>query len=700
VHCENCGSDWPEGVRFCGNCGASLERSCAECGAPTLTADQRFCASCGAPLGGASSSTPAASVASGQANNGGEQAGERRLVSVLFADLVGFTPFSESRDAETVREVLEEYFELCSDAIESHGGTVEKFIGDAVMAVWGSPQAKEDDAERTVRAGLEIATDVALLGQRIGVELRARAGVVTGEAAVRIGAGDTAMVIGDAVNTAARLQSVAAPGTVLVDEATRRASQAAIAFEDGGEQELKGKAEPVQTFTALRVVANVGGVARTSGPEAPLVGRERERDAVIRAFERTAEGGGASMVLALAEPGLGKSRLAWEFEKYTDGISEFYFWHRGRSLSYGEGVAFWALAEMVRTRARITENEEPDEARAKLAETVARHVPDPGERRLVEPRLAALLGLARRPASDRADLFSGWRLFFERLTDESPVVMVFEDLHRADSGLLDFIDYLLEWSAERPIFILALARPEIGERRPEWTNGERPRVTPIPLGRLDDPSMDQLLVGLLPDTQAASVRSKIRDRAEGVPLYAVEIVRMLADRGTLERRGEHYELSGPVEEIEMPETLHALIAARLDDLSVDERRLLQDAAVLGLSFTAAGVAAVSERPIAEVETALERLSARQLIALNDDPFSPEKGQYRFLQGLVQRVAYSTLSRRDRKQRHLRAAEHLKQAFAEEGEEIAGCSRRTISTPPRPTPTPTMPAPSWPGRGRR
>ena len=344
-------------------------------------------------------------------------------------------------------------------------------------------------------------------------------------------------------------------------------------------------------------------------------------------------------------------------------------WHRGRCLAYGEGVAFWALAEMVRSRARITEDEGAESARAKLAATVARHVPDPAERALVEPRLAALLGLQHRQASDQADLFSGWRLFFERLADEAPVMLVFEDLQRADGGLLDFVDYLLEWSAQRPIFIVALARPEGRRAPPEWVSG-RGGVTSLVLEPLDDVAMDGLLDGLIGGPAAAEVRAKIRDRAEGVPLYAVEIVRMLADRGLLERSGERYAPAGPVTEIEIPETLHALIAARLDGLERMERQLLQDAAVLGLSFTASGLAAVSGVPEREVQGTLEGLVAKQLLSVNADPLSPERGHYQFLQGLVRRVAYGTLARRDRKQLHLRAAEHVERLLGREAVELA------------------------------
>jgi class 3 adenylate cyclase/tetratricopeptide (TPR) repeat protein len=583
---------------------------------------------------------------------------------VLFADLVGFTGLSEHRDPEEVRDLLSKYFDRCRAFIERYGGTVEKFIGDAVMAVWGSPVAREDDAERAVRAALALTNAVALLGEEIGMpELRARAGVLTGNAAVELGADGEGMVLGDTVNTAARLQSIAAPGGVLVDDVTRRASEAAIAYEDGGQHEVKGREQAVQTWTALRVVAGAGGARRSAGLEAPFVGHERELAQIIESFEDTAEHGRACLVTITGDAGSGKSRLLWEFFKYMDGVERVVRWHQGRCLSYGDGVAYWALADMVRARAGISEEEEPGSARGKLSEAVALYVADGRERQLVEPRLAHLLGLEQRTASDRADLFSGWRLFFERMSEEAPVVLVFEDLQWADSGLLEFIDYLLEWSADRPLFVLALGRSELLESRPAWSDGA------ISLERLPDAAMHRLLEGLvpgLPDELAA----RVLRRAEGVPLYAVETVRMLLDRGLLTLDGSRYRVSGNVEELDVPETLHALAAARLDGLTATERTVLQDAAVYGQSFTPAGVAALEDRPVEAVTKILDGLVAKQIVGFNDDRLSAERGQYHFLQGLLRTTAYATLSRRDRKSRHLAAARYLQESWGEEAPEMA------------------------------
>jgi tetratricopeptide (TPR) repeat protein len=358
---------------------------------------------------------------------------------------------------------------------------------------------------------------------------------------------------------------------------------------------------------------------------------------------------------------MGKSRLLWEFSKYIDGLERVVLWHQGRSLSYGEGVAFWALAEMIRPRIGIVEEEDPDQAREKLHAAVREHVPDERERRLVEPRLAHLLGLEERVAPDRADLFSGWRLFLERLAAERPVVLVFEDFHWADSGLLDFIEYLLEWSSDFPIFILTLGRPEPAGARPGWPS--------LALDRLSSEAMLEVLAGLVPGLPE-DLAARIVERAEGVPLYAVETVRMLLDRGLLAQDGARYVVTGEIEELAIPETLQALLAARLDGLEPAERTLVQDAAVLGQSFTAAGLAALGERSIDEAERLLDRLVAKQVVAFNDSELSAERGQYLFLQALLRTIAYGMLSRSDRKARHLAAARHLQQAWGSEAGEIA------------------------------
>src|SRR6266536_3509848 len=527
--CSNCGAENPSVGKFCLQCGHRLARACPACGT-ALPSDARFCGECGstiAPNQAPSRAGDAGPVA--RAPGPAEPATERRLVSVLFADLVGFTTLSESRDSEEVRDLLSRYFDACRTVISRYGGTVEKCIGDAVMAVWGAPVANEDDPERAVRAAFDLVEAVSGLGAEVGApDLRVRAGVLTGEATVNLAAHGEGMVAGDVVNTASRIQSVAEPGSVFVGEATRRASEAAIAYEDAGIHELKGKAEPVHLWRALRVTAGRGGLMKSEGLEPPFVGRDRELKLVKGLFHACIDEGRSTLVQVTGIASIGKSRLGWEFFKYMDGVRRVFLWHRGRCLAYGEGVTYWALAEMVRGRAGILEGEDRASATVKLHEAVERYVPDLDDRRFVEPRLARLLGLQERTAPDKTDLFAGWRLFFERLAEQLPVLMVFEDLQWADPSLLEFLDYLLEWSRGFPIFVMTLARP--GTDRTSLA--ARRNATSIYLEPLSGQAMEQLLTGLVPGLPAELTR-KILDRAEGVSLYAVETVRMLLDRGLL-----------------------------------------------------------------------------------------------------------------------------------------------------------------------
>ena len=567
-----------------------------------------------------------------------------------------------------MRELLSRYFESCRRLIELYGGVVEKFIGDAVMAVWGTPVAQEDDAERAVRAALDLVAAVIALGEEVGApELRARAGVLTGAAVANLGAVGEGMVAGDLVNTAARIQAAAEPGSVLVGESTRRASERAVAFEEVGERALKGKDEPVALYRALRVTAARGGALRSEGLEAPFVGRERELRLVKELFHGSADEQRAQLALVTGIAGIGKSRLAWEFEKYVDGLAIEAFWHRGRCLSYGEGVAYWALAEMVRMRCRILEDEEPESARAKLRRALEEYILDVDERAWVEPRLAHLLGLEEGAPGDQENLFSAWRILFERLAEQSPTILVFEDLHWADAGLLDFLEYLLDWSRGHPLFVLALARPEFADKRPSWGAGKR-SFSSLYLEPLSGTAMSDLLGGLTPGLPD-DLRDGILDRAEGVPLYAVETVRMLLDRGLLTREGDVYRATGAVDDLEVPETLHALVAARLDSLAPEERRLVESAAVLGKTFTKQGLAAVRGVPEAELEPLLASLLRKEILSVQADPRSPERGQYTFLQDIVKRVAYETIAKRERKAKHLAAAQFLASAWSAEEDEI-------------------------------
>ncbi|HXX61295.1 MAG TPA: adenylate/guanylate cyclase domain-containing protein, partial [Candidatus Sulfotelmatobacter sp.] len=653
--CSNCGTENKVGRRFCVECGASLAAACPSCGTP-YEAGEKFCGTCGAALTGDAGAARATGPA-GAAPTPPPPATERRLVSVLFADLVGFTPFAEERDAEDVRATLDRYFAMASEVIGRYGGTVEKFIGDAVMAVWGTPAAHEDDAERSVRAALELVDAVHTLGDGI----RARAGVLTGEAAVTIGATNQGLVAGDLVNTASRLQSAAAPGTVLVGEATQRAAAKAIAFEPAGEPALKGKASPVPAWRALRVVAQVGGRNRADALEAPFVGRDDELRLLKDLFHATTREGRARLVSVIGPAGIGKTRLAWEFLKYVDGLVETVWWHEGRSPAYGEGVTFWALGEMVRRRAGLLETDDEATTRAKIAATVAEHVPDADERRWIEPALLTLLGVEAGGGSDQ--LFAAWRTFFERLAATAPVVLVFEDYHYADTGLLDFVDHLLEWSRTVPIYVVTLARPELLDKRPAWGAGKRNFVN-VSLEPLAEPAMRELLAGLVPGLPEPAVKAIVA-RADGVPLYAVETVRMLLAEDKLVLEGNTYHPTSDLTDLAVPETLTALIGSRLDGLAPADRALVQDAAAYGQSFTITGLAAVSGAEAAELEPRLARLVQAELLTRTVDPRSPERGQYAFVQALIREVAYRTLSKAARKARHLAAARYFESLGSDE-----------------------------------
>jgi class 3 adenylate cyclase/tetratricopeptide (TPR) repeat protein len=658
VTCGDCGAVLAADAKFCSECGHARQQSCPSCGSP---ATGRFCSQCGTSLPGAA--TPARSAsAPGTAN---QSVSERRVTSVLFADLVGFTPLSEDRDSEDVREILSRYFDMARVVINRYGGTIEKFIGDAVMAVWGVPIAREDDAERAVRAGLELIDSTIALREQVSVtELSMRVGIVTGEVAVTIGATGQGMVAGDPVNTASRIQALAAPNQVWVDPETRALTSAAVAYTDEGEHVLKGKVERMRLFAARRVVASVGGAQRVDGLEAPFTGRDREMRLVKELFHAVLEEARPRLVSITGLAGVGKSRLGWEFFKHLDGINDLVRWHRGRCLPYGEGVAFWALTEMVRSRLDVLEGDEPAIMADKLARGMARWVRDADERAWIEPRLAVLLGIGATAGSagfNREDLFSAWQLFFERLVveDATGVVLLVEDLQWADDGLLDFIEHLLQRS-NAPIFILTFARPELNERRDGWATDRR--ATAIHLEPLPLQAMAEIIDGLVGDLPVA-MRDTLVERSEGIPLYAVETVRSLIDRDVVVPvEGRYVLATGAQPDLgrSAPTSLQTLIAARLDLLTPEQRRAVQDAAVLGLAFPRSALIAfdAGQPDVNGVDAVLDSLVRKEILTLESDPRSPERGQYRFVQAMVRTVAYDTLSRRDRKARHLLAAGQL------------------------------------------
>jgi class 3 adenylate cyclase len=656
--CPTCAAEQPEGAKFCITCGAPQQTGCPSCGTAVISG-ARFCFECGAALGAAQ---PPASTAGPVAS--------RRITSVLFGDLLGFTPLAESRDQEDVRELLSRYFEECSRIVARYGGVVEKFIGDAVMAVWGVPATHEDDAERSVRAGLELVAATAALGSEVGVpELAMRVGIVTGEVAVTVGAEMQGMVAGDPVNTASRVQSVAAPGQVWVDETTRLLTSASISYVDVGSHTLKGKAEPMPLWAARAVVGTTGGVQRADGLEAPLVGRDRELRLVKELFHGVAETGRPGLLVVSGDAGVGKTRLGWEFSKYTDGIADSCRWHAGKCVSYGEGIAYYAVAEAVRSRLETGLGEAATDPQPEIGELVDRglaaYVADADERAYLAPRLGALLGVGGTATHTREDLFAAWTMFFERVSrGTEPVVMLIDDAQYADEGLALFLEHLLA-AATFPCFVMLLARPELVADRPTLVTNRRATVlhlepfSPDDMGRL----VDGLVHGL-----PRHVRDQLVERAEGIPTYAVETIRALIDRDLVVPRGGAYVLADlaslDLDEIGAPASLQALISARLDRLDPDQRRVVDRASVAGGSVDPALLAELCS-DIPDLEAALAALVRSQIFTVEHDRLSSEQGRYQFVQSALRQVAYSTLSRRDRKAIHLRLLDAMTRDASDE-----------------------------------
>lgn len=658
VICNSCGAENAADHSYCPECGSTLMRTCANCQTENDPSN-KYCFNCGTAL---------------RADDGlrlvpepTADPGERRLVSVLFADLVGFTSFSEGLDPEDVRSMLTRFYEKCREIIDRYGGTTDKFIGDAVMGVWGAVGAHEDDAERATRAALELVDMVAGLGEELTIpELAVRAGVLSGSASVGPGGNEQGLVVGDLVNTASRLQSIAPPGKVYVGAATRDLVGSAIEFRTVGEHRLKGKDLPVEVFEAVRVLAL--STARTSGDllEGPFVGRQDELRLLKDQLHATTRENRARMVSIIGEAGIGKSRLSAELIRYIDGITESIYYHRGRSPAYGDGVTFWALGEMIRQRAGIVEGEDSGQARAKLRAMVAEFASNEEDQRWIEPRLAAVIGLAQNPSGDRSEHFAALRAFFQAISHKGTVLMVFEDLQWADDGLLDFIEELVERTTSNPILVLCLSRPELLERRPAWV-ASRKRTLTMHLSRLDDAAMRELVTGLAPGLPEA-IAARVAERAAGVPLHAVEFIRMLLNTGQLTRKGDVFTFHGEDDEIPVPDSVSAIIGARIDRLSPEAQSILRDGSVLGLTFALDSLAGLRDESPGNLESALRELVRQEILEFDENPRSPERGQYRFVQGLIREVVYSRLSRQERVSCHLAVAE----MFESSGEpELAG-----------------------------
>ncbi len=657
MNCSNCGTENQPDRKFCKECGTALAPVCTACGTGNDPGD-RFCGNCGSGLTVAPAAAPGAVADVSQHTSADQPVVEgKRFVSVLFADIVSYTAFSEKRDSEDIRDMLTVYFERAREIIERFGGAVDKFIGDAVMGVWGATGVREDDAQRAVRAALELVDMVAALGDELGIaELALRAGVNSGSTSVGPGGNEKGLVVGDLVNVASRLQSIAEPGTVFVGSATESVTNRAIDYQPMGEHSVKGKSEAVAAWKAVRVGSMVRGKSEGDVRPPPFVGRERElrllKDtlAVVQTEQRSQH------VAIIGEGGIGKTRLANEFKNHIDGYAEDIYWHQGRSPSYGDGVTFWALGEMVRQRAGIVEGEEPRRARTRLRTVVADFVPTEEDRERIEPRLAGLLGLADMPAGSQSELFSAFRSFFQLIATRNPAILVFEDLHWADVGMVEFIAELVERSTKSPMLVITLARPDILDRHPNWGSRHRSSVA-VRLAAMSEPEMQQMITEYLPGL-AADVVAKISERAAGFPLYAVEMVRMLTAIGELVEEDGRFRYEGDPAVMALPDSLQAVIGARLDRLDPTEQSLLQDGAILGQTFTLDGLARLRGEPAEELEKRLSHFIKLELLDLEDDPRSPERGQYGFVQSLIREVAYHRIPRQERRAKHVTVAEYF------------------------------------------
>ena len=640
MECPSCGADNAPGNKHCSACGTRLERPCPGCGSIN-PAEHRFCSQCGEALEGG------APTKRGQR----PRTEERRFVTALFADLVGFTPLTESSDAEDVRNLLTRYFERGRTLIESFGGVVDKFIGDAITAFWGAEVSHEDDAERAVRAALELVDAVAALGAELGnPQLAARVGILSGETAVGPGGNQHGLVIGDIVNTAARLQAVAEAGTVIVGESTRSLTEGAIEYASLDPKVLKGKTSPVAVWQAVRPLSAHGGRRRMRGLEGPFVGRQEELRILEDQLSVVARQRRPRLISIVGEGGIGKSRLVSELKAYAGAQPDGVQWLQGRSPAYGDGVTFWALGEMIRQLAGLAETADTSTSLARLRATLSEYVLDPQDRRWIEPRLEGLLGLAPVPPGDRDELYGALRMFFQRITEHGPTVLVFEDLHWADPGLVDFVEQLVERSPRHPLLVIILARPALLERHPGW-GASKPHRLSIHLGALAEAEVAELVRALAPDMTGAEVE-RIAAASAGVPLYAVELVRTWVATGLRDGR------SAGGGGLSIPDSLQSVIGARLDLLDPVDRALLQQASILGQTFTIDALEALSRDDAIDVIDSLARLTRAEVLAVEDDPASPERGQYRFIQELIREVAYGRMTRTERRAKHIAAASYL------------------------------------------
>jgi class 3 adenylate cyclase/tetratricopeptide (TPR) repeat protein len=633
MNCLVCGQENPAGFKFCGACGAELD----------------------------SAPAPARE--------------ERKVITVLFADLVGFTSRAEKLDPEDVRAMLSPYYARLRHELERHGGTVEKFIGDAVVALFGAPVAHEDDPERAVRAALAIREAIAELNEADPtLELEVRIAVNTGEALVALGSRPElgeGMASGDVVNTAARLQTAAPVGGILVGEATYRATTHVIEYREAASVEAKGKASPVPAWEAIAARARFGFDVEQR-PRTPLVGRERERDVLTGALDHVRNDLSPQLVTLVGVPGIGKSRLIAELFQVVESDSDLILWRQGRSLPYGEGLSYWAVAEIVKSQLGLLETDSTETAGEKLRASLTGAISDPKEAAWIERHLRPLVGLdvsVAEGADRRAEAFAAWRRFLEGVAEGIPIVLVFEDLHWADDGLLDFVDYLADWASGVAMLIVCTARPELLSRRPGWGGGKRNAST-VTVSALAPSETAQLLAELLDQVLLpAEIQSAVLKRTEGNPLFAEEYVRMLQDRGFLVHGEGGWQLDER-EQLPLPETVQGMIAARLDSLEPADKELVQNAAVLGKVFWTGALAELTGRESFLIDEQLHGLERKEFVRRERRSGVAGETQYAFLHLLLRDVAYSQIPRSERADKHGRTAAWLESLSSDRSEDRA------------------------------
>jgi class 3 adenylate cyclase/tetratricopeptide (TPR) repeat protein len=565
---------------------------------------------------------------------------ERKVVTVLFCDLVGFTSRAEAMDPEDVEAFLGPYHDRLRSELERYGGTVEKFIGDAVMALFGAPVAHEDDPERAVRAALAI-RDWALESE----EAQVRLAVTTGEALVRLDArpeSGEGMASGDVVNTAARLQAAAPVNGILVDETTYRATRHVIEHVEAEPVDAKGKAEPISVWEP-RTARTRFGVDVAHAARSELVGRDRELGILRDAFARAVHDRIPQLVTLVGVPGIGKSRLVYELSRIAQDDEKLITWRQGRCLAYGEGVTVWALGEILKAQAGILEQDAPADVEEKIRATVDALL-DEKDARWVEQHLRALVGLAgdSELGGDRRDeTFAAWRRFLEGLAELRPLVLVFEDLHWADDNLLDFVDELVDWVSDVPLLVVGTARPELLERRPGWGGGKL-NATTLALAPLSDEQTARLIAALLErPVLAAESQQALLERAGGNPLYAEQFADLFLEQGSAVG-------------LSLPETLQGIISARLDGLPGDEKTLLHDAAVVGKVFWTGGL----HRQPGEAASALHALERKGFVRRQRRSSVEGESEFAFAHALVRDVAYGQIPRAERSEKHRRVAEWI------------------------------------------